>query len=62
MDKFVLKTWISRKMSYFVGFVSGVRDMFLLGCPQVVSLLNLRFKGISEPHKSPFQREKSSYR
>ena len=49
-------------MSYFVGFVSGVRDMFLLGCPQVVSLLNLRFRGISEPHKNPFQRGKSSYR
>ena len=49
-------------MSYFVGFVSGVRDMFLLGCPQVVSLLNLRFRGISEPHKNLVQRRESSYK
>ena len=46
-------TWISRRGSYFVGILSGVRDIFLLGCPQVFSMFNLRFRVISEPHKSP---------
>ena len=52
VDKFVLKTWISRKMSYFVGILSGVVDIFLPGCSQIFFLLNLRFMGIYEPHKS----------
>ena len=34
-NKFVLKTWISRRVSYFVGILSGVGDIFLLSCPQV---------------------------
>ena len=40
-------------MFYFVGILSGVGDIFLPDYPQVFSLLNLRFKGIFEPHKSP---------
>ena len=28
LDKFVLKTWISRRVSYFVGILSGVRNMW----------------------------------
>ena len=28
-----LKTWISRRVSYFVGILYGVRDIFLLACP-----------------------------
>ena len=35
LDKFVLKTWISRRVFYFVGILSGVRDIFLLDYPQV---------------------------
>ena len=62
LDKFVLKIWISGKMSYFVGILSVVGDIFLLSCPQVFTLLNVRFKDISELHKSLVQREESSYR
>ena len=62
VDKFVLKIWISGKMSYFVGILSGVGDIFLLSCPQVFTLLNVRFKDISELHKNLVQREESSYR
>ena len=61
-NKFVLKIWISGKMSYFVGILSGVGDIFLLSCPQVFTLLNVRFKDISELYKSPVQRKKASYR
>ena len=49
-------------MSYFIGVLNGVGDIFLLGCSQVFSLLNLKFRGISEPNKSPVQRRKSSYK
>ena len=35
-DKFVLKTWISRKVFYFVGILSVVRDIFLSGCSSFV--------------------------
>ena len=49
-------------MSYFVGILSGVGDVFLRDYLQVFSLLNLRFRGISESYKSPIQKEKSSYR
>ena len=55
--KFVLKTWISRGMSYFVGILSGVGDIFVLGCPLVFSLWNVGSRGISKPQKSPIQRE-----
>ena len=35
LDKFVLKTWISRRVSYFVDILSGVGDIFLPVCPKV---------------------------
>ena len=62
MHKFVLKTWISGRVFYFVGILNGVGNIFLPCCPQAFSLLNVRFKSIFEPHKSPVQREESSYR
>ena len=43
-------------MSNFLSFLSGVGGTFLPGCPQVFSLLSVRFMGISEPHKNPIQR------
>ena len=46
-------------MSYFVSILSGVRDIFLSGYPQVYSQLNVRFTDISKPHKSPIQRRES---
>ena len=49
-------------MSYFVYILNRVGDIFLPGCPQVFYLLNVRFKGISEPHKNPVQRGKLSYK
>ena len=33
LDKLVLKTWISRRVSYFVGILSVAGDKFLPGCP-----------------------------
>ena len=52
MDKFVLKTWISKRVSYFVDILSGVGDIFLPSCSQIFSLLNIKFKVISKSHKS----------
>ena len=43
-------------MSYFISILREVGDIFLPGCPQVLFLLNVRFKSIYEPHKSPTQR------
>ena len=40
-------------MSYFVGILSEIGDIFLLNYPQFLSLLNIKFKGIYESHKSP---------
>ena len=40
MDKFVLNTWISETVSYFVGILCEVGDIFLLSYPQLLSLLN----------------------
>ena len=40
-------------MSYFVGILRSVGDIFLPSCPQILSLLNVSFRGIFEPHKSP---------
>ena len=51
MDKFVLKSWISKRMFYFVGILNEVRNIFLPDCSQVFSQLNIRFRGISEPYK-----------
>ena len=47
-------------MSYFVGILIGIVDIFLPSYTQVFSLLNLRFMGIFEPHKNLFQRGESS--
>ena len=44
LDKFVLKTWISRRVSYFIGILSGVGDIFLLGCPQVFFFFPVKHK------------------
>ena len=57
-----MKTWNNRGVSYFVGILSGVGDVFLSDCFQVFSLLNIRFRGISKLYKSSVQRRKSSYR
>ena len=55
-DKFVLKTCVSRKVSYFVNNIfQGVRDIFLLACLQILSLLNLGSRDIFKPHKNPVQ-------
>ena len=61
LNKFVLKIWISRRVSYLVGILSGVRDI-LPGYLQVLSLSNVWSKGISELHKSPVQIENSCYK
>ena len=37
LDKFVLKTWNSRRVSNFVGILNRVGDIFLQGYPQVFS-------------------------
>ena len=48
-------------MSYFIGILNEVGDIFLLDYLQVFSLLNLRFKDISKSYKSPVQRGESFY-
>ena len=48
-------------MFYFVGILSGVEDIFLPNCRQIFSPLKVRFKGISEPYKSPVQSDEYSY-
>ena len=47
-------------MSYSVGVLSGVGDISLLICLQVFSLLKVRFRGISESHKSLIQKKKKN--
>ena len=47
-DKFVLKTYISQRLSYFVRILQEVEDLILLGYSQVFSQLNLGSRGISE--------------
>ena len=49
-------------MSYFVDILNGVRDIFLPSCPQIFSLLNVKFREIYEPYKSPVQKMESSYK
>ena len=49
-------------MSYFVGILCKVRDIFLPGYLQVLSLLNLGSRGIFEQHKSPIKIEESPCR
>ena len=60
LDKFILKTWISSRVSYFVRISNRVEDIFF----SVVHffLLNLKFIGISKPHKNSIQKEKLSNR
>jgi len=53
---------ISSRYPFFVGILSGVEDIFLPDCPQVFSLLNLRFRGIFKPHKKLVQRGEYSYK
>ena len=49
--KFVLKTWISRRVFYFVGILSGVGDI-ILPRPQVFSLLIIWFRSVTpQNHK-----------
>ena len=48
-------------MSYFIGILNEVGDIFLLDYLQVFSLLNLRFKDISKSYKSPVQRGEFFY-
>ena len=62
LDKFVLKTWISRQVSYFVGILSEVGNIFLQVVLKFFFLLSVRFKSISKSYKSLVQREKSSYK
>ena len=49
-------------MPYFVGILRGIGDIFLPYCPQILSLLEVSFMGIFEPHKSPVQKGKFSYK
>ena len=53
MDKFVLKTWISKRVSYFIDILCEVKDIFFPSCPQVLSLLNVGFRGDGEPIIGP---------
>ena len=46
-------------MSYFVGILSEIEDIFLPSYPQDFFLLNVKFKDIFEPYKSLVQKEKS---
>ena len=61
LDKFFLKIWISRNVPYFVDILNEIGEIFLPGCSQVFFQLNIRFRGIFEPHKSPIQSGESSY-
>ena len=56
LDNFILKAWISKRVFYFVSILRRFVDIFLLDCSQVLSLLNLGFRSIFEPRKSPIQR------
>ena len=49
-------------MSYFVSILCGVGNVFLSGCSQVLSLLNLGSRRISELYKNPVQKGESCYR
>ena len=49
-------------MSYFVGILNEVGDIFLPDSPQVLSWSNIVFRGIFEPHKNPVKMGESCYR
>ena len=42
-------------MSYFIGILSGVSDIFYLVVPKFLSLLNIGSRSIFEPHKKLFK-------
>ena len=48
-------------MSYFIGILRGIGDIFLPKCSQVLSLLNVGSRAIFKSHKNPVQRGKSCY-
>ena len=52
--------WRHSRISYFVDIFSRVENIFLNGCFQILSVLNIRFKNISKLHKNSVQKEKSS--
>ena len=54
-----MNTWLSKRMSCFIGILSGVRDIFLPSCSQVFFSLNVKFSAISEPHKSPVKKKEN---
>ena len=62
LNKFVLKKLISRGVSYLVNILSGVGNIFLLDCSQILFLLNVESRGISKPHKSLVQRGEYCYK
>ena len=49
-------------MSYFIGILRGVEKIFLSGCLQVLSLVNVGSKDISESHKSSIKKGEFSYK
>ena len=53
ISRVVLKTWVGGRVSFFVSSVlCGIEDIFLLNCPQVLSMLNVGSRDIFESHKS----------
>ena len=59
ISRVVLKTWVGGRLSYFVSSVlRGIGDVFLLDCPQVLSMLNIESKGIFILHKSSIKGRK----
>jgi len=50
-----------KRISYFVGILIGIGNIFLSGCPQVFFLLNIGFRSISKLHKSLVESGESSY-
>ena len=53
ISRVVLKTWVGGRVSFFVSSVlREIGDIFLLDCPQVLSMLNVGFRDIFESHKN----------
>ena len=52
-----MKTWISRQISYFVGILSEVGNIFLRVVLKFFFLLSVRFKSISNHIKVQFKEE-----
>ena len=53
ISRVVLKTWVGGRVSFFVSSVlCGIGNIFLLNCPQVLSMLNVGLRDIFESHKS----------